>query len=112
MQSTDLTAALVVPFLYARGSFSYACRWLATVTAAATIVWQLFAKAKPSDLAGAPAAALPKTAAGGGSAARDLTRECTPRNPGSSYEGAETAWRPAQLPQPAERRTLARRGVR
>jgi cyanate permease len=68
MQSTDLTAALVVPFLYARGSFSYACRWLATVTAAATIVWQLFAKAKPSDLAGAPAAALPTTAAGGGSA--------------------------------------------
>jgi sugar phosphate permease len=54
MQSTDLTAALVVPYLYARGSFSYACRWLATATAAACCVWQLFAKSRPLDLPGAP----------------------------------------------------------
>lgn len=54
MQSTDLTAALVVPYLYARGSFSYACRWLATATAAVCCVWQLFAKARPSGLPGTP----------------------------------------------------------
>ena len=54
MQSTDLTAALVVPYLYARGSFSYACRWLATATTAVCCVWQLFAKSSPYDLPGAP----------------------------------------------------------